>query len=58
METVEFHNEAYGGTGVISFDNVLYDNLDPVLMPALDFPIDDKQSLPQVSYLFKIGWDG
>lgn len=47
VETVEFHNEAYGGTGVISFDNVLYDNLDPVLMPALDFPIDDKQSLPQ-----------
>ena len=34
----------------MSFDNVLYDNLEaePVLMQPLDFPVDDKQPLPQV----------
>ena len=37
---------------MMSFDNVLYDNLeaDPVLMQPLDFPIDDKQPLPEVKY--------
>lgn len=51
MDTVHFSNEAYAGSG-ISFDNVLYDNLDsdPVLMQPLDFPMDDKQPLPEVSY--------
>ena len=33
----------------MSFDNVLFGNFeDPVLMTPLDFPIDDKQPLPQV----------
>jgi len=34
---------------MMSFDNVLYGNLDdPVLMTPLEFPIDDKQPVPQV----------
>ena len=51
-DTVHFSNEAYSGTNnSMSFDNVLYDNVeaDPVLMQPLDFPIDDKQPLPQVN---------
>ena len=51
-DTVHFSNEAYSGTNnSMSFDNVLYDNFeaDPVLMQPLDFPIDDKQPLPQVN---------
>ena len=52
MDTVRFSNEAYTGSSVMSFDNVLYDNLDsdPVLMQPLDFPIDDKHPLPEVRY--------
>ena len=52
VDTVRFSNEAYTGNSVMSFDNVLYDNLDsdPVLMQPLDFPIDDKHPLPEVSY--------
>lgn len=48
---MQFSNEAYTGS-MMSFDNVLYDNLeaDPVLMQPLDFPIDDKQPLPEVKY--------
>ena len=51
-DTVHFSNEAYSGTNSsVSFDNVLYDNFEaePVLMQPLDFPIDDKQPLPQVN---------
>lgn len=52
VDTVRFSNEAYNGSSVMSFDNVLYDNLDsdPVLMQPLDFPIDDKHPLPEVRY--------
>lgn len=49
-DTVHFSNEAYSGTNSsVSFDNVLYDNFEaePVLMQPLDFPIDDKQPVPQ-----------
>lgn len=51
-DTVHFSNEAYSGTNSsVSFDNVLYDNFEaePVLMQPLDFPIDDKQPVPQVN---------
>ena len=51
-DTVQFSNDAYTGSSMMSFDNVLFDNLeaDPVLMQPLDFPIDDKQPLPQVRH--------
>ena len=49
VDTVQFSNEAFNDSSMMSFDNVLYGNLDdPVLMTPLEFPIDDKQSLPQV----------
>ena len=40
----------------MSFDNVLFDNMEaePVLMQPLDFPLDDKQALPQVGRLLYI----
>ncbi|KAJ7377677.1 hypothetical protein OS493_027756 [Desmophyllum pertusum] len=48
VDTVQFSNEAYNDSSMMSFDNVLYGNFeDPVLMTPLDFPIDDKQPLPQ-----------
>ena len=49
VDTVHFSNEAFNDSSMMSFDNVLYGNLDdPVLMTPLEFPINDKQSLPQV----------
>ena len=49
VDTVQFSNEAFNDSSMMSFDNVLYGNLDdPVLMTPLEFPIDDKQPLPQV----------
>lgn len=48
-DTVQFSNEAFNDNSMMSFDNVLYGNLDdPVLMTPLEFPIDDKEPLPQV----------
>ena len=49
VDTVQFSNEAFNDSSMMSFDNVLYGNLDdPVLMTPLEFPIDDKHPLPQV----------
>ena len=49
VDTVQFSNEAFNDSSMMSFDNVLYGNLDdPVVMTPLEFPIDDKQPLPQV----------
>ena len=49
VDTVHFSNEAFNDSSMMSFDNILYGNLDdPVLMTPLEFPIDDKQPLPQV----------
>lgn len=51
MDTVHFSNEAFNDNSMMSFDNVLYGNLDdPVLMTPLEFPIDDKQPVPQVHW--------
>ncbi|XP_020611193.1 uncharacterized protein LOC110049722 [Orbicella faveolata] len=48
VDTVHFSNEAFNDNSMMSFDNVLYGNLDdPVLMTPLEFPIDDKQPVPQ-----------
>jgi len=57
-DTVQFSNDAYTGSSM-SFDNVLFDNLeaDPVLMQPLDFPIDDKQPLPQDDALEHLDYD-
>ena len=34
---------------MMSFDNALFHNMeDPLQMPPLDIPIDDKRPLPQV----------
>ncbi|XP_067024545.1 stabilin-2-like [Acropora muricata] len=58
-DTVHFSNEAYSGTGIVSFDNVLFDNMEtePVLMQPLDFPLDDKQALPQGQALEHVDFD-
>jgi len=49
VDTVQFSNEAFNDSSMMSFDNVLYGNLDdPVLMAPLEFPIDDKHPLPEV----------
>lgn len=49
VDTVQFSNEAFNDNSMMSFDNVLYGNVeDPVVMTPLEFPIDDKQPLPQV----------
>lgn len=45
-DTVQFSNEAYNEHSMMSFDNALFNNMeDPVQMPPLDIPIDDKHPL-------------
>lgn len=49
-DTVQFSNEAYNEHSMMSFDNALFHNMeDPLQMPPLDIPIDDKRPLPQDS---------
>ena len=46
---MQFSNEAFNDNSMMSFDNDLYGNFeDPVLMAPLEFPMDNKQPLPQV----------